>query len=140
VIRRFPKLLVLADGRTAKGVKQIYGVDVFPPHDLLAPTEWLRKNPEKAGRLARAVLRAMQYMREHSPEEIRTHVPEQSRSPDPEVDFEALRATIPMLFQDGSVTREGAEAVEKVLVVISEKVRTAKLDVSATYTNEFVKK
>jgi NitT/TauT family transport system substrate-binding protein len=138
--RRFPNLLILADGRTAEGVKQIYGVNVYPAHDLLAPTEWLRRNPVTARKLVRAVLRAMQYMQEHSVEQIRSHMPTQSRSPDADADLEALRATVPMLSRDGSITSEGAQAVREVLTVISEKVRTANFDLASTFTNEFVSK
>jgi hypothetical protein len=52
--------------------------------------------------------------------------------------LEALRATIPMLSQDGRVTLEEAEAVKSVLALSSEKVRAATFDLASTYTNEFV--
>src|ERR1700759_1321179 len=46
--RQLPNLTILADTRTADGVKQLFGTEVYPAHDLLAPTEWLRKNPVTA--------------------------------------------------------------------------------------------
>ncbi len=85
-----------------------------------------------------AVLKAMRYMQVHSPEEIRSHMPAQYRVPDESADLEALRATIPMLSQDGRVTLEEAEAVKSVLALSAEKVRAATFDLASTYTNEFV--
>ena len=38
----------------------------------------------------------------------------------------------------GRLRREGVEAVRKVLAVSSVKVRNTKLDLTQTYTNEFV--
>ncbi len=136
--RRYPSLLLLADTRSAEGVKQIYDLEVYPAHDLLAQTEWLRKNPETARRLTSAVMRAMRYMQEHSPEEIRAHMPAQYRLQDEGADLDALRATAPMLSRDGRVTPEQAHAVRNVLAVSEERVRTAQIDLSQTYTNESV--
>jgi NitT/TauT family transport system substrate-binding protein len=138
VKRRFPKLVVLADARTAEGVKQIFDINVYPAHDLLASTDWLHHNPATARKLAGAVQRAVQWMRQHSPEEIRSRMPAQYRAPDQQVDLDALRATIPMLSRDGTVSPASAEAVRKVLAVSSEKVRNTPIDLAQTYTNEFV--
>ena len=137
VQHHFPKLVVLADTRTSEGVKEVFGTDVYPAHDLLASAEWLRNNPAAARKLTHAVMRAMQWMREHSPEEMRAHMPAQYRAPDAEADLEALRATIPMLSRDGTVSRAGAEAVKRVLAVSFESVRSSPIDIAQLYTNEF---
>jgi NitT/TauT family transport system substrate-binding protein len=138
VQRHVPNLTILADTRTTDGVKQLFGTEVYPAHDLLAPTEWLHKNPDAARKLAGAVNRATKWMREHSPEEIRERMPMQYRAPDKESDLAALRATIPMLSHDGTVSRAGAEAVRNALAISTHNVRTASIDLSQTYTNEFV--
>lgn len=138
VKRRFPKLVLLADARTASGVREIYGIDVYPAHDLLAQTEWLQKHPQTARKLTAAVMKAMHYMQQHSPENIRSHMPAQYRVPEEASDLEAIRATVPMLSHDGSVTPEQAKAIKNVLAASSEKVRSANFDLASTYTNEFV--
>jgi len=135
---RYPRLLFLADARSAEGVKQIYGLEVYPAHDLLAQTEWLRNNADTARRLTSAVMRAMRYMQEHSPDEIRAHMPAQYRLQDERADVDALRATVPMLSRNGRVTPEEAQAIKNVLAVSDERVRTAQIDLSQSYTNEFV--
>jgi NitT/TauT family transport system substrate-binding protein len=135
---RFPKLFVLADARTAEGVRQIYGMDVYPAHDLLAQTEWVQKNPESARKLTAAVMKSMRYMKEHSPEEIRRHMPAQYRVQDESADLDALRATVPMISRDGKVTPEEARAIKDVLAVSSDKVRNSTLDLEATYSNKYL--
>ena len=65
-------------------------------------------------------------------------MPAQYRAPDEEADLAALRAAIPMLSRNGTVSPSDAEAVRRILSVSSEKVRAASMDLAQTYTNEFV--
>ena len=44
-----------------------------------------------------------------------------------------------MLSKDGKLTPESAETVRKVLSVSLSDVRTARIDLEKTYTNEFIK-
>lgn len=136
--RIFLNLTILADTRTPEGAKNSLGTDLYPAQGPVATADWIHRNPQTAAKLARAVLQAMQWMRSHSVEEIRSRISTQYRAPDPAADSEALRAIVPGLSRDGRMTREGAEAVRRVLAVSSEKVRNAKIDLSQTYTNEFV--
>ena len=65
-------------------------------------------------------------------------MPVSFRGDTPAFYLEALRHSLPMFSPDGVMTPEGAEAVRKVLAISSEKVRRATIDLSATYTNEFL--
>lgn len=136
--RRFPRLRILADSRTAEGAKAVWGTDVYPAQGLAASPDWLHRNPATASKVARALMQATQYMRDHSPEEIRRRMPAQFRSSDKEADVEALRETVTALSRDGRISKEGALTVKKVLEVSSDRVRLASIDLSQTYTNEFV--
>jgi len=138
--RRFPKLTILVDTRTPEGTKALFGSDVYPAYTMLAPTTWLRENPATAHKLASAVKRAVDWIREHSPEEVRARMPAQRRSPDVEADLEALRATIPMLSAEGTISAEGVEVVKKTLALSMEKVRTTPIDLSQAFTNEFIRR
>lgn len=136
--RRHPDLSILANGCTAEGVKELFGLDSYPTHGLLAPDAWLKQNPETARKLVKAVQRANRWVREHSPEQILEKLPSEYRMEDAAADIDAIRMTLPMLSTDGQITRESAEAVRKVLSSSIEKVRTSNFDISSTYTNEFV--
>lgn len=137
-LERRSAVKILADTRTVEGVKAALGTDLYPAQGLAASPEWLRRNPATAAKVARALIRTIRFMREHSAEEICSRMPAQFRSPDTEADLKAVREIVPALSRDGKITPEGAQAVKKVLDVSSEKVRVAPLDLSQMYTNAFV--
>jgi NitT/TauT family transport system substrate-binding protein len=138
LLQRSPATVLLADTRTPEGVQQVFGTATYPSSVLYATSSWLKQNPEPARRLARAIQRTLAWIQSHSPEQIMEKVPVSFRGDTPTVYLEALRHSLPMFSPDGRMTPEGAEAVRTVLAVSSEKVRTAKIDLSATYTNEFL--
>ena len=51
---------------------------------------------------------------------------------------EALKASMPMFSPDGVMSAEGAEVVRTLLAGSMDKVKHATIDVSKTYTNEFI--
>lgn len=137
VKKEMPKLTSLADTRTAEGVRQIYGVDAYPSVVLYSTPQWIERNHEAASRLALAMDRTLDWMRSHTPEEIRDRMGAQFRSSDAATDVTGLRYMQAMLSPDGRMTPESAAAVRKVLSISLEDVRDAKIDLGQTYTNEF---
>ena len=129
---------MLADARTREGVQALLGASDYPASSLLARTEWLTQHPEEARRVSRAVLKALAWIREHSPEEILAKVPAEFRVGDTQAEIEAIRMAKPMYSIDGKVRMESAEAVRAVLSESLENVRRAQIDLSKTYTNVFL--
>jgi NitT/TauT family transport system substrate-binding protein len=138
VARRNPAVRVLADMRTAAGVKEALGTDTYPASVLYATGDWVRANRDTAERLARAIIRTLSWMHTHTPQEIAERVPKTFRTGDDSLYVEALTASMPMFSNDGMMTPEGAEVVRTLLAGSLEKVGTATIDVSKTYTNEFI--
>ena len=136
--RRYPKAALLADTRTEEGSKQIFGVAAVPISGLDAREEWLRSNPETARRFVRAVKKAMEWMANHSPEEVRATIPEASRMPDSEADLDAIRQIQGTMSRDGIMPPGAPEIIRKFVAVSDERVRNAQLDLARLYTNEFV--
>ena len=56
------------------------------------------------------------------------------------VELEAIRMAKPMYSTDGRVTMESAEAVRRVLSESLDSVRNANIDLSKTFTNEYLPK
>lgn len=135
---RHAGLKVLANTYTKEGMREIFGVTSYPSTALLAKASWLQANPGQARALARAFSSATGWMRTHSPEQIRDRIPAAYRIPDARADLEALRMLIPCLPETGKLSIEEAEAVRKVLSGSVDKVRSAKIDLPSTFTNEFV--
>jgi NitT/TauT family transport system substrate-binding protein len=78
-------------------------------------------------------------MRSKTPQEIRAKMPAAFRTDDEAADLEGLQSLKAMLSEDGKLSPESAAIVKQVLGVSLEKVRNAPIDVSKTFTNEFLK-
>ncbi len=139
VLKRNPDLRILADARQAAGVKEIFGTETYPASVLYSTAEWIERNPDAAGRLARAIRRTLEWMQQHSPEDIAGKMPAAYRGEDNALYVDALRNSMPMFSPDGVMSAEGAEAVKRVLSLSLEKVRAANVDTTQTFTNELIK-
>ena len=135
---RRPDAVLLADTRTPEGLRAVFGVDDYPASSLLARGEWLRTHPDTARRMAKAVLRSLAWIREHSPEEILAQVPQESRAGDAAAEIAAIKMAKPMYSVDGRIRPESAEAVRKVLAGSVDRVRDAKIELDRTFTNRFL--
>ena len=138
VAKRNPGVRVLADLRTLEGVKEAFGTDTYPASVLYSSAGWVQANRDTAARLARAIVRTLDWMQTHTPEEIAAKAPKAFRGDDDALYIEALKASMPMFSPDGRMSAEGAEVVRTLLAGSLEKVRTATIDLSKTFTNEFI--
>jgi NitT/TauT family transport system substrate-binding protein len=126
-----PDVVLLADTRTPEGLRAVFGVDDYPASCLLARQVWLQANPDVARKMARAMLRSLGWIREHSAEEILARLPGENEVGDRAAELAAIRMAKPMYSIDGRISPESAEAVRR--------VRGEKVDLAKTYTNEFLK-
>lgn len=129
---RHPGIVVLADGSTAEGTKQIFGVDEYPALALMAQASWLASNRETAIRLSRAMLRTLRWARAHSPEELRDKLGRTGGSPE---ELEGFRATIASCSADGKMPQGGPEAIRDALAASVPAI--SKTKPGGTFTNEF---
>jgi NitT/TauT family transport system substrate-binding protein len=67
-------------------------------------------------------------------------VPKELVGPDPKLYLAALKNTIPMYSRDGRMDPRGAQVVLEVFSQSAPEIARANVDVSTTYTNEFVDK
>jgi NitT/TauT family transport system substrate-binding protein len=138
VRKQMPGLHMLADMRTAEGVRSIFGIESYLATVFYSKAEWVEKNPDTAKRLAGAMMKTLSWMRSHTPEEIREKVPASFRTADAAGDVEVLRTAQAMLSADGRFTADAVQAVYKVVSTTLPAVRDAKIDLSKTYTNEMI--
>ncbi len=139
VKQRNPAVRVLADLRDEAGVMAAFGANRYPASVLYSRAEWVRANRDVAGRLARAMLQTLQWMHAHSAAEIAAKTPKALRGEDDARYVEALKSSMPMFSTDGLMTDEGAAVVRSLLADSMDKVRGASIDLSKTYTNEFIR-
>jgi NitT/TauT family transport system substrate-binding protein len=136
--KRAGEVEVLADTRTAEGVESTFDTSTYPSAVLYSNSDWVEENPDTAGKMAKAVLRALQWIEQHSAQEIADNMPDEYAAGEPDVYVAAIEAAKSAYSPDGLVQAEGAEAVAEVLKLSNPDVADADLDIPATFTNEFV--
>ena len=136
--RRSPHVRVLADLRTAEGVKAAFGTTTYPAAVLYTNRQWFGDNRETCARLARAIARTLDWMQTHSAEEIAGRTPKSLRGDDDALYVEALKASMAMFSADGTMSADGAAAVRTLLAQSNDKVRGATIELSNTFTNELI--
>ena len=137
-LRRHPDLRLLADTTTPEGMRESYGGDTFAGGAAAAKQEWLDRNPDAARRLSRALRRAQRWIVTHTPEEIREKLPEGFRSQVADVDIEILRWSHGFYTEGGAMPKGAPEATRKILDATVENVRNARIDLAATWTDEYL--
>jgi NitT/TauT family transport system substrate-binding protein len=130
-------LRILADTRTQKDTLDVFGGE-YPGGALYTKAEWIEKNPKAAQGLATAILNTLKWIHSHTPEEIMAKMPDEIVGPDKALYLAALKNTIPMYSQNGRMDPKGAQAVLAVFSQSSPEVANAKIDLSKTYTNQFI--
>ncbi|OYO20459.1 ABC transporter substrate-binding protein [Enemella evansiae] len=131
-------LPMLGDLRTRDQVKALYGSDTWPSSCLYAKTEWLEKNPEKAKKLATAIARTLQWVQTHSGEEIAAQMPEAYAGGDRAQYARVIDELKLTMSKDGKFSEAGVNAVLDTQRVANPEVGDKKIDLSKTYTNEYV--
>jgi NitT/TauT family transport system substrate-binding protein len=139
VQRRAPGVRVLADLRHADGVKEALDATTYPASVFYTSGEWLRANRDTTAKLARAIKRTLEWMHTHSADEIADKTPADFRGEDRALYVDALKNSMAMFSPDGMMAEDGPKAVHLLLAQSLEKVRNATVDLTKTYTNEFVR-
>ena len=138
LLRRQPGARILTDASTPEGMRDSYGSDAYAGGTLSARQDWLDQNQESARKLARAVNRALQWARTHKPEEIRARLPEAFRSQDAVLDCQIIDWGRAMYTPDGRMPEGAPKTLKRYLDATLDNVRNAKIDLAATWTNEFL--
>lgn len=131
--------VILEDVRTADGLKQVFGTDSWPSACLYAKTDWLEKNQDTARKLAKAIKRALDFVATHSGQEIADKMPEQFAAGDKGQYAKVIEDLKKTLSKDGTFSKDGVEAVLKTQRVANPEVGEKEIDLSKTYTNDFVR-
>jgi len=140
VITRLEKagdVVAVVDTRTAQGMKDVYG-GAYAAGCLYARTEFLRKNPNTAGALASAMVRALLFLQKSSVDQIVATVPPEYYGDDKEMYKEAFLKNKDGFSDDGRMSIEAAEHVYKILDAFEPAVRGKKIDLKQTFDNRFV--
>jgi len=130
-------IVVAFDSRNAEGTRAVYGGD-YASGSLYAPVAFVQKNPKSAEAIATAMVRTLAWMKKATPDEIVARLPADFYQNNPAVYRKALESNLPSFSPDGLMPKDGPDNVLKAMVRFDPAIANAKIDMAATYDNQYV--
>ncbi|MEK1895775.1 MAG: ABC transporter substrate-binding protein [Rhizobium sp.] len=129
---------VLVDMRTVESTRKALG-GTYPAASLYMESAWVDAHKEEAQKLANAFVKTLKFINTHSAAEIAEKMPKDFYVGDKDGYINALDAGKGMFTPDGVMPEDGPKTVLAVLSEFSKNVKGKQIDLSKTYTTEFVK-
>lgn len=130
-------ITIVADTRTEKGTLDVYG-GPYPAAVLYTTPAFIQANPKTTQALADIFVKTMLWLNKASTEEVLKVLPEEYFLGNKTLYAQAFEHSKPTYSPDGRFTQEGGEAALKVLKAFDPAVASASIDLSKTYTNQYV--
>ncbi|TCA50578.1 ABC transporter substrate-binding protein [Rhizobium pisi] len=129
---------VLVDMRTVDATRQALG-GTYPAASLYLESSWVNEHKEETQKLANAFVKTLKFINTHSAAEIADKMPKDFYVGDKDGYIKALEEGKGMFTPDGVMPDDGPKTVLAVLSEFSKNVKGKQIDLSKTYTTEFVK-
>lgn len=128
---------VLVDMRSVEGTVKALG-GLYPASSLYVQRNWLNAHKDEASKLARAFVKTLKFIKTHSAAEIADKMPKDYYGNNKALYVQALENSLPMYSADGKMPAGGPETVLAVLAGFNPNVKGKHVDLSKTFTNDFV--
>ena len=128
---------LLVDLRTPEVTQKALG-GLYPFACLYVRTDWLLAHREQAQKLANALVKALRFISTHSAAEISAELPDEYHRGEKAIYVQSLAQSKSMFTPDGVMPPSGPASVLRVLSVVNSYVQNKRIDLSKTYTSEFV--
>lgn len=130
---------IISDARTLKGTAELFG-GPMPAACLLAPLDFIRKNPATCQALANAMVRGLKWLQTAGPGDIIKTVPENYLLGDRGLYIASFNKVRESISLDGILADDAPRTALKVLSRFDAGIVANKIDLSKTYTNEFAQR
>ena len=139
ILEQKGEVKIVSDARTLKGTNELFG-GPMPAACLFAPIDFIRKNPNTCQALANAMVRSLKWLQTAGPGDIIKTVPENYLLEDRGLYIAAFNKVRESICLDGILADEAPRTALKAIVRFDAHVKTAKIDLSKTYTNAFAQR
>ncbi|WFS04813.1 ABC transporter substrate-binding protein [Rhizobium tumorigenes] len=129
---------ILVDMRTVESTRAALG-GTYPAASFYMENAWIDSHKEEAQKLANAFVKTLRFINTHSAAEIADKMPKDFYVGDKDGYIKALEAGKGMFTPDGVMPEDGPKTVLTVLSEFSKNVKGKQIDLSKTYTTEYVK-
>jgi NitT/TauT family transport system substrate-binding protein len=130
---------IVADTRTDAGTIGLFG-GLYPSGTMYVRADFIDRNPRTIQAFANAMVRALIWINQATAENIADILPAEWATPNRELFLASIRGTRDMFSPDGKFSREGANVAFHVLSTVDPRLRSANINLDATFTNAFVDK
>ena len=130
--------VAVVDTRTAKGMHEVYG-DAYAAGCIYAPVDFAKKYPNTAQAIVNAMVRALRFIQQSTPEQIVAVVPPEYYT-DKALYTAALKANLETYRHDGSISLAAAQGVYKDLKTFDPGLQNATVDLAKTLDMAFAQK
>lgn len=110
----------------------------YPFISVFARADYVAKNKATVQRVVNAYVKTLKWIQAHTPEEIAAKLPADYYGGDKDGYVQALKDSMGMFSPTGRMDKAAAENVLGIVKQFNEAVQKATIDLSKTYTNEFV--
>jgi NitT/TauT family transport system substrate-binding protein len=129
---------VLVDLRSPDKTRAALG-GPYPAACLYAQTSWVDKHKDAVQKLANAFVKTLHYIHDNKAADIAEKMPRDYYTGDKDLYVRALADGKDMFTADGVMPDQGPETVLQILTASNRALESKKIDLSKTYTTEFVK-
>lgn len=129
-------MTVLVDGRTAEGMKYLYGGYIAATVALTTPA-YIEKKPQVLQKFINAMAATLRWMHSVSPDEIMAKIPPQYVGPDPKLYRDAIVLQIPIFSADGMLHRDELERTVNSMRNEGQIALGQKIDLDKTFNQSF---
>lgn len=112
----------------------------YPFISLWARPDYIAAHKDVVQRVVNAYVKTLKWIQAHSAEEITAKLPADYSSANKTEYVQALKDSMQMFTSDGTMPAGAPDFVLKTVSSFSDKIAKAKIDLSKTYTSEFVDK
>lgn len=133
------EIRIVSDTRTLKGTSDVFG-GPMPAACLYAPQSFIERNPATCQALANGLVHALKWLQTAGPSDIINAVPESYMLGDRGLYLAAFSRIRDALAIDGMMPEAGPSIALRSLALVDDLVRTDRIDLGRTYTNEFARR
>ncbi|KZE28539.1 ABC transporter substrate-binding protein [Chelatococcus daeguensis] len=132
-------IVVIADSRTEKGTKEIFGGS-NPAAVVYLKQDFIEANPKTVQAIVNAFHKSLKWLETASADDIVATVPEAYYLGDRSLYERAVEASRETYSRTGIIPEDGMKSALDMLVQFDEELAKANVDLSKTFTDTFVKK
>jgi NitT/TauT family transport system substrate-binding protein len=129
---------ILIDTRTEAGTRALFGGS-NPAAPLYTKKDFIDANPVTTQRLVKAFMKSLKWLQTAKPEDVAATVPPEYQLGDRPLYLKAVQNSLESYSRDGIVAPEGMTSVMDMLKQLDPELKDAKVDLSATFDDRFVK-